>query len=436
MSPSALPSGPRSGLYALIRYSQDPYQAIVDAAHKYGDPFSWPSLFGKMVVTGNPAALRTLFTAAPELFAVPGAAIMAPVIGKSNLILLHGDRHRAMRKLQAPPFHGSRMRAYGQLIRDITHEQAQSWTPGQAFCMHRCAQEISLQVILQAVLGLSAPARRREFKSGLLALMEALKPSFLFMPVLRRELLGLSAWSRFVRSRQRVIDLFTQELAERRAAPRPRTDIMSLLMEARYEDGTPLSDEELFEQMANLLAAGHETTASALAWACYFIHRDPAVKERLLQELRTLPTFDPEATASLPYLDAVCSEALRLNPVAPLIGRELLQGLTLQGYELPAKTPIGISILLAHRRPEVFPEPERFVPERFLDRTYSPFEYLPFGGGSRRCIGAAFATYELKIALATILRHPLQLLDPGPSRAEMRNTTVGPRGGVQMMRTA
>ena len=435
MNKSSLPAGPSSTLFALLRYAQDPYGAILWAARKYGDPFTWPSLFGKMVVTGDPAVLRTLFTAPPEMFAVPGAEILGPVIGKSNLILLHGEQHRAMRKLQAPPFHGSRMRAYGQLIRDITEEQAQSWAPGKAFCMHRSAQEISLQVILQAVLGLSSPSMQRDFKAAVLAMMESLKPSFLFIPALRRELLGLSAWSRFVRARQRVIELFTQELAERRATPRPRQDIMSLLMEARYEDGAPLSDEELFEQMANLLVAGHETTASALAWACYFIHRDDEVKERLMQELRALPALEPEAIAGLPYLDAVCSEALRLNPVAPLIGRKLLQRLPLQGYELPPATSIGVSILLVHRRPEIFPEPERFRPERFLERTYTPFEYLPFGGGTRRCIGAAFATYELKLALATILHEQkLRLLPAGPSRAEIRNTTVGPRGGIQMMR--
>ena len=297
MNKNSLPPGPRSTLFAMLRYGKDPYEAMLWAARKYGDPFTWPSLFGKMVVTGDPAALRTLFTSAPELFAVPGAEIMKPVIGKSNLILLHGEQHRAMRKLQTPPFHGSRMRAYGQLIRDITEEQAQSWAPGQAFCMHRSAQEISLQVILQAVLGLSSQAMRQDFKAAVLALMESLKPSFLFMPALRREFLGLSAWSRFVRTRQRVIALFTQELTERRATPRPRQDIMSLLMEARYEDGAPLSDEELFEQMANLIVAGHETTASALAWACYFIHRDDAVKERLVQELRALLTRrgEPEA---------------------------------------------------------------------------------------------------------------------------------------------
>ena len=435
MSKSNLPPGPRSVLWAMLRYSREPYGALLEAARKYGDPFTWPSLFGKLVVTGDPAAIRTLFTTASEQLAVPGAEIMAPVIGNTNLILLHGDRHRAMRKLQLPPFHGSRMRAYGHLIRDITYEQTARWTPGQPFCMHRSAQEISLQVILQAVLGLSAPAMRHDFKVAVLAMMAALVPSFLFMPALRRELGGLSAWSRFVRARERVVALFTQELAERRAVPRPREDIMSLLMEARYDDGSPLSDAELFDQMGTLLAAGHETTASALAWACYFIYRDREVKERLLQELRTQPTFDPEAVASLPYLDAVCSEALRINPVAPLIGRKLLAGLKLPGYELAPGTLVGVSILLAHRRAEVFPEPARFVPARFLGRTYGPFEFLPFGGGARRCIGAAFATYELKIALATILQGPaLRLLHEGASHPELRNTTVGPRGGVQMMR--
>jgi cytochrome P450 len=159
------------------------------------------------------------------------------------------------------------------------------------------------------------------------------------------------------------------------------------------------------------------------------------VHDRLLQELRTLHEFDAEAIAALPYLDACCREALRIHPVAPMIGRQLRQELTLHGYRLPAGTGVGVSVLLVHRRADLYPEPERYLPERFLQRSFTPFEYLPFGGGARRCLGAAFATYELKIALAQILRHhPLRLLDTGPSRPQLRHTTVAPRGGVRMVR--
>jgi cytochrome P450 len=257
----------------------------------------------------------------------------------------------------------------------------------------------------------------------------------MFIEALRRPLLGLSAWARFQRTRAHTAALFEEELRARRASSEPREDILSLLLSARYEDGSALTDDELLTQMMNLIVAGHETTASALAWAFHFIHREPAVKARLVEELRGLPEpLDPEAVSRLPYLEAVCSEALRLNPVAPLIGRTLRKGLTLQGFELPPGVSVGISVLQVHRRAELYPDPERFRPERFLERSFTPFEYLPFGGGARRCIGAAFALYEMKLVLATILRkYDLRPASDAPVRVAVRNTTVGPRGEVELL---
>jgi cytochrome P450 len=314
-------------------------------------------------------------------------------------------------------------------------EHAARWPRDRPIPVHRTMQQLSLQVILEAVLGLREPGARKAFEEAVLAVIAALKPSFMFMPALRRPMLGLSAWARFQRKRAHVSALFQEELRVRRASPEPREDILSLLLSARYEDGTALSDEELLTQMMNLIVAGHETTASSLAWAFHHIHRDPEVKARLVAELRSLPEpLDPEAIARLPYLEAVCSETLRLEPVAPLIGRQLRKGLTLQGYALAPGTPVGISILQVHRRPDLYPDPERFRPERFLERSYTPFEYLPFGGGARRCLGAAFALYEMKLVLASILRkYDLRPASDAPVRVAVRNTTVGPRGEVELL---
>ena len=208
------------------------------------------------------------------------------------------------------------------------------------------------------------------------------------------------------------------------------------MIASRKEDGSAFDDDELLEQVASLIGAGHETTASALTWALYHIYRDARVKARLLEELSgSAAPGDPEAITRLPYLDAVCSEALRLNPVAPLVGRTLRQGLTLKGYDLPAGVSVGIGIINVHRRPELYSEPEQFRPERFLERAYSTFEYLPFGGGSRRCLGAAFAVYEMKLVLATALRTDgLRLVSDGPVAAALRNTTVGPAAAIEMAR--
>ncbi len=389
-----------------------------------------------MVVTGDPSGIKTLLSADPDIYEALGADLLAPVLGENNLILLSGERHRGMRKLQNPQFHGERLHAYGRLITSIADEHAGRWPLGQAFSIQKTMQAISLDVILQAVLGLGEPAARAAFRDAVLSIVAALKPSFMFIRALRRPMLGLSAWARFQRLRATSAALFEKELAARRASAEPREDILSLMLASRKEDGSAFGDEELLEQMISLIGAGHETTASALTWALYHVHRDPSVKARLVEEVRGLAApLDPQAVTRLPYLDAVCSEALRLNPVAPIVGRTLRRGLTLQGYDLPPEISVGIGIVNLHRRADLYPEPEHFRPERFLSREYGPFEYLPFGGGSRRCLGAAFAVYEMKLVLATVLRsHSLRLIRDVPVRAALRNTTVGPASTIEMAR--
>ena len=431
-------SGPKNIVMNTVHYFRDPYGTILRNARCYGDPFLWPVFPGKMVVTGNPESVRTVFTADTNTFRVLNAERLAPVIGESNLILLSGERHRAMRKLQTPPFHGARLRAYGQAIFEIVQEEAGRWPSDRPFCMHRSALAISMQVILRAVLGLEEAGMRQAFRDAVARMMLALKPTFLFFPMFRRELLGLSGWSRYQRAKRRVKALFDEELRRRRADPRPREDILSKLMEARHADGTGLDDADLLIQTLNLLVAAHESTAAGIAWACALVHRHPEVRARLLDELGGgAQPFDADAVTRLPYLEAVCNETLRLFPVAPLFARQLARPLAIDGHELQPGMAVGISAVLVHQREDLYAEPQRFWPERFLERSYSPFEYLPFGGGARRCVGAAFALYEMKIALAAIVKnHPLHLLHEGPLRPAVRNTTVGPRGGVRMMRAA
>jgi cytochrome P450 len=433
---SRLPPGPRNTVLATMRYLRDPFGTLLGAADRFGDPYSWPTFLGKMVITGDPEGIRTVLSADPDIYEALGADLLGPVIGQNNLILLSGERHTAMRKMQNPQFHGARLRGYGQIIMSVAERQIGRWPKERPFPIQETMQAISLEVILQAVLGLSDPPSRDAFKEAVLSMIAALKPSFMFFPAMRRPVLGLSAWARFGRQKAATTALFKDELAARRAGPDVGEDILSLMIASRKEDGAALDDDELLEQMVSLIGAGHETTASALSWALYHIHRDPRVKARLLEELPgdDVP-LDPEAVTRLPYLDAVCSEALRLNPVAPLVGRTLRRSLTLKGYDLPAGVSVGIGIVNVHRRPDLYPEPEQFRPERFLERQYSAFEYLPFGGGSRRCLGAAFAVYEMKLVLATVLRiQGLRLVSEAPVRAALRNTTVGPAETIEMTR--
>jgi cytochrome P450 len=431
-----LPPGPRNAILATARYLRDPLGILLRTADRFGDPYTWPTFLGTMVITGEPEGIKTLLTADPEIYEALGAELLGPVIGRNNLILLSGERHRAMRRMQNPQFHGERLRAYGRIITSVAEAHIGQWPKERAFPVQETMQAISLEVILQAVLGLGDPTSRAAFKDAVLSGIAALKPSFMFLPALRRPMLGLSAWARFGRRKAAMAALFGKEVAARRARPDVGEDILSLMVASRKEDGSAFDDDELLEQMMSLIGAGHETTASALTWALYHIHRDPRVKARLLDELSGgAAPGDPEAVTRLPYLDAVCSEALRLNPVAPLVGRTLRQGLTLKGYELPAGVSVGIGIVNVHRRPELYPEPEQFRPERFLEREYSPFEYLPFGGGSRRCLGAAFAVYEMKLVLATVLASgALRLVSDRPVGAALRNTTVGPAAAIEMVR--
>jgi cytochrome P450 len=429
-----LPAGPRSALGATARYLRDPFAIMLDAGERYGDPFTWPTFYGRVVVTSDPVGIKEILTADPAIYSAIGADLLGPVLGPNNLILLSGAPHRAMRRFYGPPMNGEALHGYGAVITRIAAEHVARWPVDRPFAVEDTMREISLDVILEVVLGLGERGARAEFKGAILQLVRSLKPSFMFIPALRRSLLGLGAWARFRRRATAAAALFERELAARRAAARPKDDLLSLLMAARKGDGSAFSSEEIMEQMVSLIGAGHETTGSALTWALFHIHRSPSVKERLLDELRGLgEQLDPAAVTRLPFLDAVCSEVLRLEPVAPLIGRTLRSDLTLKGHTVPAGLSVGISIIGLHRRPDLYPEPDQFSPERFLGRDYGPFEYIPFGGGSRRCLGASFAIYEMKLVLATVLRgQALRLTDRRDVRAVARNTTASPARKIEL----
>ncbi len=409
---------------------------MLDTPARYGDPFTWPTFFGRVVVTGDPTGIREILTADPAIYSAIGAELLGPVLGANNLMLLSGEPHRAMRRFYNPQFHGERLHDYGAVIARIANEHSARWPHDRPFVIEDTMRAISLEVILEIVLGLGEPGTRAIFKGAILETIQALKPSFMFIPGLRRSMLGLSAWARFRRRAAAAAALFEQEVSARRARDNQRHDLLSTLIAARKDDGTAYGGEEILQQMVSLIGAGHETTASALTWAFFHIHRNPSVKERLLDELCGMgKETDPVAVTRLPFLAAVCSEALRLNPVAPLIGRTLRSNLTLKGHTLPAGLSVGINIVALHMRPDLYPDPDQFSPERFLGRDYGPFDYLPFGGGSRRCLGAAFALYEMKLVLATVLRaHVLELTDRGDVRSAMRNTTASPAKKIKMIR--
>jgi cytochrome P450 len=436
MSTQPLPSGPRITPIQTYRFIRKPSELFLDCRARYGDPFTLPLPMGNVVITGSPEGLREIFSADPNLFESLGQLPLVPVVGENSLLLIGGQRHKRERKLLMPPFHGERMRAYGQLMRELTLRAATTLRPGVSFRAQQLTQAISLEVIIRAVFGIEEPERVRRYQEVLTGYQENYTPLLIAAVPLRRSFGGVGPWARFQRHVAALDALLTEELATRRGHEAGHTDILSLLLAARDEDGQPMTDPELKDELRTLLIAGHETTALGMAWALHHLHHEPQTLQRLLEELAPLgPQPEPEALMKLPYLGAVCDETLRLHPIVIVVGRRTLAPFTLRGRELPPGTAIMGSIWLAHHDPATFPESQRFRPERFLERKFSPFEYLPFGGGARRCIGAAFALYEMRVVLGTLLASHRFSLPQGtpPERPVRRNVTFGPSQGAELV---
>lgn len=403
---SPLPPGPGGGILTTLGIIRDPYGALARHARRYGDPFTIPvPLQGKIVVTADPGAIRSVYGADPDTFGSSAARTLGPFVGAGSVVVLEGGAHRRARKLLNPPFHGERMRAYGAVIALVTRERSRHLGPGVRFSVQELAQAISLEVILQAIFGVRAPQRRASFAVAVCQLTSSLGPAVGFA-FLRHSFGGLGPWARFQRRRAVLAGLVTEELtARRRPGAVSHEDILSLLMAARYEDGAAMTDAAIFDQLLTLVVAGHETTTITLTWALYWLHRHPEALCRLIEELdATAADAEPEVLAALPYLEATVQETLRLNPIVPLVTRRLARPFELAGHLLPEGMTVGLATGLVHYRDDLYPDPERFRPERFLARSFGLGEYFPFGGGARRCLGASFAMYEVKIVLATLLR--------------------------------
>ena len=394
------------------------------AFEMWGDPHLTRAFGTRLFVTADPKLIRAILDVNPDHYDAFGVENLGPITGTSSILLLDGERHRRARKLQTPPFHGSRMRAYATLMQRIARDEAASWRAGEPFTMQSSTQAISLRVILQAVLGMGGDARAAELEKLLVDLIGALKPELILFRFLQHG--WYPPWARFARRQRAIENFLVEEVRSRRASPVERTDILSLLLAARYEDGAPMEDREVFESMMTLVVAGHETTALALAWALWLLHRHPDLLARLHEELRGVD--DPEKLAALPFLDAVCQETLRLKPIAPTIVRILNRPTKIGEWELPAGMGVNPSLIALHRNPTLYPEPETFRPQRFLERTFAPHEFMPFGAGHRKCLGAAFAMFEMKIVLGTLLQaRTLRLADDGDVPLVPRNTVLGPK---------
>lgn len=434
---SRLPPGPKSfiGVDFIQSAFFSPIPVMKRMVAEYGDPFRIPTGSGPLTLTGHPEALRALFTADPDTFNVWGAKVAEPVFGKTSLVVVDGARHRRDRKLLTPPFNATSMRAFGATIAEAAREAAQRWPRGRPFSMLETTQDIALDIIVRVVFGIEGEARVSRTREAVLQLIESLHPLIIIFQWIRRDFGGFGPWARYRRALDALNALLADEIRERRRSADERKDILSLMLRARYDDGSEMSEAELVDQLRTLLFAGHETTAVALAWIFYYLHKEPATLERLRAEIDALgPDAEADAFASLPYMEAVCLEGLRIHSPVVDTGRVPRAPFELLGYTVPAGEGINASPLLLHMREDLYPEPERFRPERFLERKFSPFEYIPFGGGSRRCLGAAFALYEMKIVIGTLLQsYRLELASRKPIAHVRRGLTMGPRPGVPMI---
>ena len=424
--PPELPRGP---LWQTLAWSFRPLAFMARARREIGPAFSVRFLgFERpMVMISDPVAVKALYTERRNGLPPGRAFALEPVLGNRSVLLLEGEEHIARRRLMLPPFHGERMRSYEATVGEIVTAEIDSWPLGREFRVHSRMQAITLEVILRAVFGIAEGPRLevlRALLGDLLAETGSTRIQLLALLARRRGTDPMAS----VQSKLRAVDeaLFA-EIAEHRLRPdlEERDDILSMLMTATFEDGTSMDDKELRDQLMTLLLAGHETTATALAWTFDLLLRHPTELGRLRGSLES---------GEDAYLKATIAEALRLRPVVPLAGRRLAEPLVTDDLDLPAGTDVSAAIWLTHTDPELYQEPLAFRPERFLEAAPETYAWIPYGGGIRRCLGAAFAEFEMRIALREVItRCELRKADPSPEKTGRRNITFSPRDGTPVV---
>ncbi|MGC9502381.1 cytochrome P450 [Baaleninema sp.] len=441
-----LPDGPKTpSILQTVEWTIDPVGFMERKAAQFGDTFTckFGNTLDGLVFLSHPEDIRAVLTADAKQFDSGRAnGVLTAFVGENSILIIDGNRHKQRRKLLMPPFHGDRVLTYGDTIIDATRRVTDDRPFGQPFSVRSLTQEITMRVILKAIFGLNEGERYDriyELMSDILEMTASpLKASMLFFPVLQQDWGAWSPWGRFLRCQKELDDLLYEVIQERRATPdETRTDILSLMLSASDENGEGMTDEELRDELVTLLLAGHETTATALSWALYWTHKYPEVRQGILEELAPLgENPDPMAVYQLPYLTAVCNETLRIYPVALITFPRIVKGsFTMGDRTFEDESILAPCIYLTHHREDIYPEPDRFNPHRFLDRQYSPFEFFPFGGGNRRCLGMALAMYELKLGLATMLRdYEFTLPDDRPIKPMRRGVTLAPSGNLQLIK--
>jgi cytochrome P450 family 135 len=421
----ALPPGPRApAAVNMARLVQRPLESLIGWRERYGDACTVKlPVFGVGVYVSDPDAIREMLTGnQSDLHAGEANAPLAPVLGDKSVLILDGREHLRQRKLLLPPFQGSAIQNFREVIREVAQAEVDGWREGERFVMRERMRALTFEVIALAVFGVTERERIERLRSALVSVID-MQMIFVMPSALRRDLGRFSPWGQFQRRLKAADTLIYEEIGRRRGASdlEDRTDVLSLLLRARDENGEAMSDIELRDELMTMLLAGHETTATGLAFAFDLLMREPRVLARLRDELGGEDT----------YLDAVVTESLRLRPVIDASERTLTKPRTICGWDLPAGIRVYPAIVVVQLREDLYPRPHEFRPERFIEEEATSYSWLPFGGGIRRCIGAALAQAEMAEVIRTVVsRVDLEPMRPGREPVVMRGITLVPRHGT------
>jgi cytochrome P450 len=427
----------------MIRWMRSPTRSSAELGARWGDAFTLKSpLFGTIVAFTHPDAVKQIFTGDPAVFhAGEASAAFGFFLGRQSVLVLDDAAHLHVRRLMLPAFHGERMLHYTALMRDATRRAIAPLGPGTRVALYPLFQSVTLDVILRAVLGLADGSALDAVRAPIVEMLRlALSPSGMLWtkPALRKDLGPLTPWSAIARSIEAVDRVLLAHIEAHRRGEGDPEDVLSMLVKAVDEEGRGLDDRAIRDQIVTLILAGHETSATSLSWAFEEILRVPGEQDRLIAEAQAVLAGAPVGAEHLPRLeriDSAIKEALRLHPVTGTVARVLKRPATIGGHDLPAGVMVAVMLHLLHRRPDLYPEPDRFVGDRFIGKKLDPYAFAPFGGGVRRCLGMAFSLHEMKVMLATMFGMGLRLSleQKGPVETTLRGPVYSPKGATRVV---